>query len=409
MLDDRTPTITRRRLRSGVAADHIDEFADWLRDRGHNQRMTFKILCLLARWTDWIKTDAKSLVSIEEGLERCSLFVRTTQRKPYQRTPSIESLSAAKKYVYFLRERKYLAPAPKATENQQPILTDFINWMRTQRGVTDATVGCYRAVLKEFLTSHPNEPRSYTAEILRTFVLERGKRHGISHAKLGATAVRAFARFLTATGKCPAGLEYAVPAWTSPQHSSIPKYLVAKDVQRVVRASALSKDPLRNKAIILLLARLGLRAGDIVSLHLTHIDWEDARILLCGKGRRREYLPLSQELGNALLRYIKRDRPRTSAPEVFVRGLAPFRRLTYQAVGNVVRMAIGRAGIASPSSGAHVLRHSAATAMLRRGVSLAGIGAVLRHRSLSTTTRYAKVDHGLLSKIAQPWPEVTSC
>ncbi len=294
-------------------------------------------------------------------------------------------------------------------EGIAPILMGFLVWMRTQRGVTDQTLSVYRRVLEEFLTSHGTDPGSYSAEVLRTFVLKRGKRHGISYAKLGATAVRTFARFLTATNQCPAGLEYAIPAWTSRNHSSMPTYLIAKDVERVVRASTMSEDPLRNKAIILLLARLGLRAGDIVSLHLTHVDWENARILLCGKGRRQEYLPLSQEVGNALLRYIKRERPATSALEVFIRSMAPFRRLTYQAVGNVVRTAINQAGVASPSCGAHVLRHSAATTMLRQGVSLVGIGAVLRHRSPSTTTRYAKVDHGLLSEIAKPWPEVTSC
>lgn len=409
MLDDVIPAITRRRLHSGVAADHIDDFARWLHNRGHNRRMIFRFLCSLARWTDWMKENLDFSVCIEEGLEQCAAFVQTTKHKPYQRIPSIETLRAAKQYLCFLRERKLLDPLPPAATDQHPILTAFLDWMRTQRGVTDSTIDLYRRVLAEFLATHGSEPRSYTAEMLRTFVLTRGKRHGISYAKLGATAVRVFARFLTATGQCPAGLEYAIPSWTSRQHSSLPRYLAAKDVERVIRASSLSDDPLRNKAILLLLARLGLRAGDIVSLHFTHIDWENGRVLLCGKGRRQEYLPLSQEVGNALLRYIKRERPKTGAPEVFVRSFAPFRRLSYQAVGNIVRMAIERAGVAAPSSGAHVLRHSAATSMLRQGVSLAGIGAVLRHRSLSTTTRYAKVDCRLLSQIAQPWPEVISC
>jgi|SRR5579859_462222 len=408
MLDDVTPAITRRRLRSGVAADHVEDFADWLRNRGHNRRMIFRILCSLARWTDWMKREANSSLGIEEGVKRCAAFVKTTRRKPYQRIPNVESLRAAKNYVYFLRERKLL-PSAAVTDNQPSILMGFLVWMRTQRGVTDQTLSVYRRVLEKFLTSHGTDPGSYSAEALRTFVLKRGKRHGISYAKLGATAVRAFARFLTAMGQCPAGLECAIPAWTSRNHSSMPKYLVATDVERVVRASAVSKNPLRNKAIILMLARLGLRAGDIVSLHLTHVDWENARILLCGKGRRQEYLPLSQEVGNALLRYIKRERPATGTPEVFITTVAPFRRLSRQALRNVVWTAISQAGVASPSCGAHVLRHSAATTMLRQGVSLAGIGAVLRHRSPSTTTRYAKVDHGLLSEIAQPWPEVSSC
>ena len=231
MLDDVTPAITWRRLRSGVAADHVEDFADWLRNRGHNRRMTFRILCSLARWTDWMKREANASLGVEKGVERCVTFVKTTRRKPYQRIPNIESLRAAKKYVLFLRERKLLPPPPAATDNQAPMLRDFLIWMRTHRGVTGATLNVYQRVLEEFLESHGSEPRSYTAEMLRTFVLKRGKRHGISYAKLGATAVRVFARFLTVTRKCPVGLEYAIPAWTSRQNSSMPKYLAAKDAR----------------------------------------------------------------------------------------------------------------------------------------------------------------------------------
>jgi integrase/recombinase XerD len=408
MLDNILPAITRRRLLSGVAADHIDDFAAWLTSRGHNQRMIFRFLCSLARWTDWMRQNQRSTLDVEEGLLRCAAFVKVTRRKPYERTPSIETVRAATLYIRFLRELKILDPLPEATP-QHPILSEFLGWMRTQRGLADSTIDVYRRVVEDFVAAHGSEPRFYNAETLRSFVLARGKRHGISCAKLGATATRAFARFLAATDKCPPGLEYAIPAWTFRRHLSLPKFLAANDVERVVRASAVSNDPLRNKAILLLLARLGLRAGDIVSLRLSHIDWEHGRVLLCGKGKRQEYLPLSQEVGNSLLRYLKRERPRTGVAEVFVRSLPPFRKLSYQAVGNVVRMAIQRAGVVSPNSGSHVLRHSAATNMLRQGMSLAGIGAVLRHRSLSTTTRYAKVDHALLSEIAQPWPEVILC
>src|ERR1700694_1767178 len=287
MLNGVIPAITRRRLHSGVAADHIDNFARWLHSRGHNRRMIFKFVCSLARWTDWMKENLDSSVCIEEGLEQCTAFVQTTKRKPYQRIPNVETLRAAKQYLHFLRDHKLLEPLPPAARDQYPILTDFLDWTRRQRGVTESTIDLYRRVLTEFLTTHGSKPRSYTAEMLRTFVLTRGKRHGISYAKLGATAVRVFARFLTATGQCPAGLEHSIPPWTSRQHSCLPRYLAAKDVERVIRASSLSEDPERNKAILLLLARLGLRAGDIVSLRFTHIDWENGRILLCGKGRRQ--------------------------------------------------------------------------------------------------------------------------
>jgi site-specific recombinase XerD len=166
---------------------------------------------------------------------------------------------------------------------------------------------------------------------------------------------------------------------------------------------------LRDRAVMLLLARLGLRAGDVAGLRMEDVDWKNARIAVCGKGRRHEWLPLPQDVGDALLRYVLDARPRIGTDRVFVMIKAPSGPLTRAAVTHVARSALRRAGVKAPINGAHVFRHSAATAMLRQGASLAGVGAVLRHWSPSTTAHYAKVDFGLLGEIAQPWPEVPSC
>jgi site-specific recombinase XerD len=281
--------------------------------------------------------------------------------------------------------------------------------MREQRGVTEATLTIYKPILKDILKWLGNNPRTYCAEALRDFVLQRGQRHGVSYAKLGATVVRAFVQFLAARGRCPMGLEYAIPAWRSWAFSSIPKYLATADVNRVIRASTGSRNGIRDKAMVLLLARLGLRAGDVASLCLTDVDWQNGRILVSGKARRQEYLPLSDEVGTRLLEYLQKARPPVHIPELFVTSIPPFRPMMHQAVASIVGRAIHRAGVTSPGHGAHVLRHSAATTMLREGVSLAGIGAVLRHRLPNTTAHYAKVDSQLLVTIAQPWPEVSSC
>lgn len=157
------------------------------------------------------------------------------------------------------------------------------------------------------------------------------------------------------------------------------------------------------------LARLGLRAGEAARLRFADIDWRNGRLAVCGKGRRQEWLPLPHDVGAAILAYLCHDRPPLQAPEVFTSILAPVRPLTRAAVTHIVRAALRRAGVEAPINGAHVLRHSAATAMLRQGASLAGIGAVLRHRSPRTTAHYAKVDFGLLSEVAQPWPGAVSC
>jgi site-specific recombinase XerD len=162
---------------------------------------------------------------------------------------------------------------------------------------------------------------------------------------------------------------------------------------------------------LLLLARLGLRASDIVHLGLNDIDWKGAWVHVCGKGRRHTRLPLTQEVGKAIVSYLQKGRPQTTADTLFVRCRAPFRAFgSHAAVSVIVDRALRRAGVARPSRGAaHLLRHSVATSMLRQGASLQDIAALLRHCSIETTQIYAKVDIAALRQIAQPWPEVQPC
>ena len=233
--------------------------------------------------------------------------------------------------------------------------------------------------------------------------------HGIHRAKSIVVAVRSFVRFLGVTGRCPAGVEHAIPGFASSPLSPLPRFLAAEDVEPVISSCNGYIFELRDRAVILLLARLGLRASEVAQLKFTDIDWRNGAITLCGKGRRQESLPLPQEVGNAILLYLNQGRPPLRVAEVFTTVLAPLRALTRAGVTHIVRGALRRAGINAPINGAHVLRHSAATTMLRQGASLAGVRAVLRHRSARTTAHYAKVDFNLLLEIAQPWPEVSSC
>jgi site-specific recombinase XerD len=198
------------------------------------------------------------------------------------------------------------------------------------------------------------------------------------------------------------GRDYAVPGFANWQLASVPKFLGADDIDRTIAACE-GEGRLRDKAIILLLVRLGLRASEVADLKLADVDWRNGRITVAGKSRREEWLPLTQEVGDAMIAYIERVRPRLSTPHVFITEAAPVRPLTRIAIKCIVRRTLLRAGIKSAHQGAHVLRHSAATTMLRHGVSLTGVGAVLRHRSPAMTMHYAKVDFALLSEIAQPW------
>jgi site-specific recombinase XerD len=231
-------------------------------------------------------------------------------------------------------------------------------------------------------------------------------------AKNCTTALRMFLRFLIAEGKCAAGLEAAIPVVAQWRLSSLPRYLQSDEVERVI-ASCDTASPVgrRDRAILLLLARLGLRAGDIVQLRLADLDWKGAWICVTGKSRRQTQFPLTRELGQAIVDYLEDGRPQTDADALFVRSRAPFRAFaSHCAISVVVAQAMRRAGVKCPSRGAaHVLRHSVATSMLREGASLQDIAAILGHRSITTTQIYAKVDLPELQQISQPWPEVQPC
>ena len=406
-----TSPVTRQRLRSGPAADHIDGFADWLHRHGYTPTTVETVLRSLAGWTDWLGAGGFTQQDLIAGFEACKAELGARHRVRYRRGPNRRSLAAAALFIHFLRQSGVLTlpTIPSSPVDLWPIIGEFRSWMRQHRGLTEATLDVYQPIMVELLEACGSDPNKYNAELLRGFVLERARRHGIWRAKSVVVAVRALLRYLSATGQCPPALQSAIPGFASWQLSTVPRFLAAEDVERVIASCPTDGTGVRDRAVLLLLARLGLRASEVAGLKFADIDWPHGHIVVSGKGRRQERLPLPQEVGAALLCYLEQSRPALQTPEVFISVLAPLHPLTRAAVTHIVRAALHRAEIEAPINGAHVLRHSAATAMLRQGVSLAGIGAVLRHRSPRMTAHYAKVDFDLLSEIAQPWPVVPSC
>ena len=200
-----------------------------------------------------------------------------------------------------------------------------------------------------------------------------------------------------------------VPQW---RLSSLPRYLPPAQVERLIACCGLrGRLGVRDRAILLLLARLGLRAGDILEMRLADIDWSSGTLRVKGKGRRETRLPMPQDTGDAVLDYIGRARPPVDDDRLFLRSVAPFQPFSSSStISQIVDLALKRAGIDDPPSrGANLLRHSAATHMLRGGATLQSVGAVLRHRSLETTAHYAKVDLNMLSQVTQPWPGASTC
>jgi integrase len=284
--------------------------------------------------------------------------------------------------------------------------------MRSHRGVTERTIDRYEFLVEKMLPSLGNDPILYDAGRVREALLSEVRERSCSYAKGFVSALRAFLRFLAAEGRCRPHLDRAVPTVREWKLSSLPRYLEPEDVERVIASCDLSTPQgVRDRAVLLLLARLGLRAGDIVAMRLDDLDWNKGTLRVRGKGHKEVRLPLPQEAGDALAEYLTAVRPSADQERVFLCANAPVRPFASSSVvSTIARFALERAGIADPPSrGAHLFRHSAATTMLRAGTGLDAIATILRHKSTDMTAHYAKVDLALLQLVAQPWPEAPSC
>jgi len=396
--------VTKRKRRHRRSVDvrinwlqpHVHGFKDWLTQRNYSPATITELVRLLALWGDWARTSGFEIETLASGLKASALVFRGSKTA---RAPQ----GAAALFLSYLQETSVLPPERyPSLEETWPALGAFRCWMQEQRGIKDSTLDTYQAILVDLLASLGTDPTAYTAAAVRDFVLDRAKPHGRGRAQGITVATRAYLKYLVATGQCPVGRERAIPSFANWQLATTPCCLGQADIDRLLAACD-GEERLRDRAVILLLARLGLRASEVANLDFDEIDWANGRVTLAGKARREERLPLTQEIGDAILAYIERARLRIATTRVFLTDTAPVRPLSRIAVKCIVRRALDRAGVKSVHRGAHVLRHSAATSMLRNGVSLAGVGAVLRHRSPSVTALYAKVGIGLLSEIAQPW------
>jgi len=279
-----------------------------------------------------------------------------------------------------------------------------------ERGLTAITVERYTWFVHRFLLNCFDHGqlslKKLQASDLSNFVVQNAHSTGPKRAQLMVSALRSFFRFLTQEGEVPTDLAAFIPSVPCRTLAGLPKYISETEVEKVLascdRGTAIGR---RDYAILLLLARLGLRAGEVARLQLGDIDWRAGEIRVLGKGQVRDRLPLLRDVGEALVDYLHCDRPSTPSRNVFLRVIAPcgpFR--TSNTVSVVVRQALSRAGLQPPHRGAHLLRHSLATALLRRSASMAEIAELLRHRCLSNTEIYAKVDSQSLRVLARPWP-----
>lgn len=394
------------RLKAGLAAPFVDDFAAWLRGRHYAECTITESIRLLASWTYWARGAGHTLGTIRDAHGASISLIRGGYRSRFPGDVNKDSVGMALLFIRFLEDRQLLSRLPVKAVN--PLVVEYKAWAREQRGIAETTLGTYLWIITAFVETVGDDPLGFDAAAIRAFVTQRAIGVSVGRVKGIGVALRSFLRFLIATGKCPVGLDHAMPDAANWRLTSIPRFITGDDVERVIAACA-GEHRLRDRAIILLLARLGLRASEVAGLSFGDVDWAGGRIRLLGKSRREEYLPLTQEVGDAILAYLMGSRPKLRSNHLFITEYAPLRPVGRIAVKCIVRRALGRAGVESTCKGAHVLRHSAATAMLRHGVSLGGVGAVLRHRSPAMTAHYAKVDIALLASIAQPWPGRSAC
>lgn len=293
-------------------------------------------------------------------------------------------------------------PSPPPDPRREP----FRQWLLRNRGVAEVTANLYVRILYSLLEDIGYDAARYDAALLRDAVLRQFEGKSSVRCEHLTTAFRAYLRYLASTGQCSARLLSAVPTARAWALASMPRYLPQEDIERAIAACDRSTAVgVRDRAILLLLARLGFRVGDVLRLRLEDIDWTRARVIVSGKSKVSSGLPLPQDVGDALLEYIERVRPRVDEEKVFLRALGPPRPFKRgRSVTKVAQRALRRAGVGGPGrNGARVFRHSVATGLLRSGATLGVVSALLRHRMPATTAIYAKVDVAMLKTVAEPW------
>lgn len=396
----------RQRMREGPLGPHINEFSGLLCEQGYSHQFAGQQIRWLADFSRWLQRQGLHVKDIDAQRIAGYLQYRRRRWRPRRGEHSI-----LKRFLALLRSKGLLPEAPPATQNaRQRAEDDFGRYLSEERGLSRATLLNYLPIVRRFLAERFGQKTLRFDQLVARDITGYVQRHardlGPKRAGLMVTTLRSFLRYLRHQGRITTDLAAAVPGVAAWKLSVLPKFLPIEQVQRVLEGcDRQTPGGRRDYAILMLLARLGLRAGEVVSLTLDDIRWDTGEISVQGKGRRQSRLPLPQEVGQALADYLQKGRPPCSSRRFFIRDRAPRQGFANAvAVSTLVRRALERAGVWSASKGAHLFRHSLATHMLHRGASLADIGDLLRHRGINTTAIYAKVDLEALRPLAQPWP-----
>ncbi len=407
MLDDcfTRPEILRGH-RAGFFGAYLDTYTSTAKEHGYPPD-TVRNHCYMFRlFGEWIERRGLSVEEIDDDV--IAEFWRKQRRVPRVRHTGTKPLHR----LLDLLRKQGAVPAQKPPERTEAaaLAHRFGMYLEHGRALLPATVSRDVPVVQGFLEScfgrGPLRLHAIGERDITRFVLGTAKRFSPRTQQTHMSILRSFFRFLLEQGEIAVDLTGAVPTVARWRLAGVPKYLSPKQVELVLTSCDRDTDKgRRDFAILLLLARLGLRACEVARLELDDIRWRTGELIVRGKGSTIEALPLVAEVGEALAAYVKQSRLRRAARRVFTRTRAPIVPIAgTSTITTIVHDAITRTGLDVPERGAHVLRHSLATTMLRDGASMSEIGVVLRHRSPATTEIYAKVDITSLQRLAQPWP-----
>ena len=389
---------------SGPLAPFAAGFQCWLGSRAYSPSATADRLYQFDQLSRWLERAGLGVGELTG--EQAGRFAASRRAAGLVSWASPQSVALP---LAYLRELG-AAPIPVAVLAQGPLeelLADYRLYLRVERGLSEHTVlDAYGPAARVFLAGWETADGlglvRLSAADVSSFLARECPQRSVSGARDLVCALRSLLRYLHLAGLIEKPLVWAVPSVADLRDRTLPRGLepavVGKLLASCDRRRLIGR---RDFAILLLLARLGLRAGEVAAIGLDDVDWRDGLLLVRGKGSRQDVLPLPVDVGEAIVAYL-RARPRCECRALFLRVSAPREGLNRCTVAWVVRAACDRAGL--PRVGAHRLRHTAATEMLRAGASLAEIGQVLRHREQKTTAIYAKVDRQALRALARPWP-----
>lgn len=384
------------RRRPGRMGPFIESYREGLTSLGYTPTTVRGLLKDAGRLGRWM---AEREIELEHLNEAAVETFVTEQRLAGHQIRTVRSYA---QLLGHLRSVGAAPPAPDAVP-LSPLLAEFRVWMVEERGLAPLTVLRYENFAVRFLDWWAGRCLvSLTGKDVTDFLLAESARLSVGSAKGRVAEMRALLRFFFVTGRTERALAVSVPPVAGWHDVTVPRGISIVDVERLLAScDRATVTGARDFAVLTVVARLGLRSAEVARLELDDIDWRAGEIVVRGKARRVDRLPLPDEVGRALVAWLE-ARPAVEFRQVFLTVKAPIGPIRPDRVTGIARLACGRAGVAQV--GAHRLRHALATEMLRRGASLVEVGQILRHSDIATTAVYAKVDITTLRRLAQPWP-----